>query len=134
MPLPWMGSTPWSDWGQAGRGQGPGGGAQGVLAPGFVLNFLKNTLFGFLLFLEGYIKREPYRKVSQPGAPPRGVGRCSCLLASPLAICPPVRLSRQSPYLEKEVMKLFSTQSTMKALWQLAAFCPSSLPASSDEA
>lgn len=31
-------------------------------------------------------------------------------------------------------MKLFSTQRTTKALWQLAAFWPSSLPSSSEDA
>lgn len=31
-------------------------------------------------------------------------------------------------------MKLFSMQRTMKALWQLAAFCSNSLPASNEEA
>lgn len=40
----------------------------------------------------------------------------------------------QRPYLEEEVMKLFSMQRTMKALWHPAAFCSSSRPASSEEA
>lgn len=74
----------------------------------------------------------------QPTLPP-GTGGFSTapppgLLSGRLSSRPAVRARQHQPYLEEEVMKLFSTQRTMKALWQLAAFCPSSLPASSEEA
>lgn len=42
-------------------------------------------------------------------------------------------VSWRKPYL-KEGMTLFSMQRTMKALWQLAAFCSNSLPVSIEEA
>lgn len=37
----------------------------------WVLNFLKNTLFGFLLFLDDYRKCDPHGNTSLP-APPSG--------------------------------------------------------------
>lgn len=112
-----------------------------------VLNFFKNTLFGFLLFLEDYMNREPYIKCPSqvpslglpaealcPGwghsAPPawRLAPLWHSVRQSTCPWCP------QRPYLEEEVMKLFSMQSTMKALWHPAAFCSSSRPDSSEEA
>jgi len=112
-----------------------------------VLNFLKNTLFGFLLFLEDYMKREPYRQMSQPGPLPGVPAEALCPgwghSAPPAWRLAPLSHSvhqstcpwcPQRPYLEEEVMKLFSMQRTMKALWHPAAFCSSSRPASSEEA
>ena len=112
-----------------------------------VLNFLKNTLFGFLLFLEDYMKREPYRQMSQPGPLPGVPAEALCPgwghSATPAWRLAPLSHSvhqstcpwcPQRPYLEEEVMKLFSMQRTMKALWHPAAFCSSSRPASSEEA
>lgn len=101
-----------------------------------VLNFLKNTLFGFLLFLEDYMKREPYRQMSQPGPLPGVPAEALCPgwghSAPPAWRLAPLSHSvhqstcpwcPQRPYLEEEVMKLFSMQRTMKALWHPAAFC-----------
>lgn len=70
---------------------------------------------------------------------PRGPGRvrspaCRLALLRP-SVCASSRPWRQQrPYLEEEAVKLFSMQRTMKALWQLAALCSSSRPASSEEA
>lgn len=89
------------------------------------------------------MKCEPHRQVSQPGPLSGGLAAAPCpaLGVSPLALPPGLlsgrrsihHVSWQKPYLE-EVMKLFSMQRTMKALWQLAAFCPNSLPVSMEEA
>lgn len=96
------------------------------------------------------MKCEPHRNVSQPGPRsawgPLPLPARPALGASPLALpLGPLPLgllsgrwsvrhvSWQKPYLE-EVMKLFSMQRTMKAWWQLTAFCSSSLPVSSEEA
>lgn len=95
----WAGSTPWSDLGQEGStgsealGEEVGGGVSGHQA---VVNFLKNTLFGFFLFLEDYMKREPYRKVSQPGPRP---GRQQRLPARAGACPPPCLPPGSSPAL-----------------------------------
>lgn len=121
----------------------PGQGAEqkkGLDTRLWVLNLLKNTLFGFLLFLDDYRKCDPQEHV--PAGPTLGCQlTLSALGVSPLprhlafsgAICPSLRPCEQKPYLE-EVARLFSMQRTMKALWQLAAFCSSSLPASSEDA
>lgn len=92
------------------------------------------------------MKCEPHRNVSQPGPRSGVLAAAPCLAGTgglstgPAArppLWPSVRTSRhvswQKPYLE-EVMKLFSMQRTMKAWWQLMAFCSSSLPVSSEEA
>lgn len=74
-----------------------------------VLNFLKNTLFGFLLFLEDYMKREPYRQVSQPGALPGVPAEALCpgwghsllpgawLLSGTVFVSPPVHGAHRGP-------------------------------------
>ena len=93
------------------------------------------------------MKHEPYRQVSQPGPLPGVPAEALCQgwgHSTPPAwrLAPLWHSVRQStcpwcpqrPYLEEEVMKLFSMQRTMKALWHPAAFCSSSRPASSEEA
>ena len=73
-----------------------GEGQEKVWAPGFVLNFLKNTLFGFLLFLGGYMKHEPQNHTGecQPGPTlGAGRGRHSLRAASLLPCCWPPGLA-----------------------------------------
>lgn len=89
------------------------------------------------------MKCEPHRNVSQPGPQSGVLAAAPCpalgasLLALPLGLLSGRRsirhVSWQKLYLE-EVMKLFSMQRTMKALWQLTAFCSNSLPVSNEEA
>lgn len=74
------------------------------------------------------MKCEPHRNVSQPvptlGCPPTlpalGASPLPRRLASSPAVClsirPAVQARWHKPYLEEEVVKLFSTQRTMKAL------------------
>ena len=89
-------------WGRGGREEESGHQA--------VLNFLKNTLFGFFLFLEDYMKREPYGKVSQPGhrpgrqqrLPARAGGAsaplpAAWLFSGPLSVRPSVHGASRGP-------------------------------------
>lgn len=96
-----------STWHDPARAAGAwaGGGAELSLDTRlWVLNFLKNTLFGFLLFLENYRKCEPHRNVSLPGPTlgcqltlPPGTGGFSIPLPPGLSGRASVRASRRSP-------------------------------------
>lgn len=106
-----------------------------------VLNFLKNTLWLYFLWVTGNVS---YTGKCPSQVPPQGAGDTPCpalgasplpnLLVSSLANCSVHLPEPAEAYWVEEVMKLFSMQRTMRALWQLVAFCSSSLPASSEEA